>query len=121
MLLHGSCHNPTGVDPSPELWRAIGDLVEERRLLPFVDFAYQGFGDGIREDADWMDGLLRPGAELLVSTSFSKSFALYNERVGALPGGRLARRRTRRRPSQQREGRHPLELLEPARRTAPTS
>ena len=84
VLLHGSCHNPTGVDPAPELWRAIGDLVEERRLLPFVDFAYQGFGDGIREDADWMDGLVRPGAELLVSTSFSKTFALYNERVGAL-------------------------------------
>ena len=84
VLLHGSCHNPTGVDPSPALWRAIGDLVEERRLLPLVDFAYQGFGDGIREDADWMEGLLRPGAELLVSTSFSKNFALYNERVGAL-------------------------------------
>jgi aspartate/tyrosine/aromatic aminotransferase len=77
VLLHGSCHNPTGVDPSPELWRKIGDLVEARRLLPLVDFAYQGFGDGLREDADWMD-------ELLVSTSYSKSFALYNERVGAL-------------------------------------
>ena len=84
VLLHGSCHNPTGVDPSPALWRAIGDLVEERRLLPFVDFAYQGFGDGIREDADWMEGLVRPGAEMLISISFSKSFALYNERVGAL-------------------------------------
>ncbi len=84
VLLHGSCHNPTGVDPSPALWRAIGDLVEERRLLPFVDFAYQGFGDGIREDADWMEGLIRPGAELLISTSFSKNFALYSERVGAL-------------------------------------
>ncbi len=84
VLLHGSCHNPTGVDPSPGLWRAIGDLIEERRLLPLVDFAYQGFGDGIREDADWMDGLLRPGAELLISTSFSKSLALYNERVGSL-------------------------------------
>jgi aspartate/tyrosine/aromatic aminotransferase len=84
VLLHGSCHNPTGVDPSPDLWRKIGDLVEERRLLPLVDFAYQGFGDGLREDADWMDGLLRPGLELLVSTSYSKSFALYNERVGAL-------------------------------------
>ena len=84
VLLHGSCHNPTGVDPSPGLWRAIGDLLEERRLLPLVDFAYQGFGDGIREDADWMEGLLRPGAELLISTSFSKSLALYNERVGSL-------------------------------------
>ena len=70
--------------PLPRPLAAIGDLVEERRLLPFVDFAYQGFGDGIREDADWMEGLIRPGAELLVSTSFSKNFALYNERVGAL-------------------------------------
>jgi aspartate/tyrosine/aromatic aminotransferase len=84
VLLHGSCHNPTGVDPSPDLWRAIGDLIEERRLLPLVDFAYQGFGDGIREDASWMDGLIRPEVELLISTSFSKSFALYSERVGAL-------------------------------------
>jgi len=84
VLLHGSCHNPTGVDPSPALWRKIGDLVEERRLLPLVDFAYQGFGDGLREDADWIEGLARPGLEMLVSTSFSKSFALYNERVGAL-------------------------------------
>jgi aspartate/tyrosine/aromatic aminotransferase len=84
VLLHGSCHNPTGVDPSAGLWRKIGDLVEDRRLLPLVDFAYQGFGDGLREDADWMDGLLRPGLELLVSTSYSKSFALYNERVGAM-------------------------------------
>lgn len=84
LLLHGSCHNPTGVDPSQDEWRRIGDLIEERDLLPLVDFAYQGFGDGIREDADWMEGLIRPGAELLISTSFSKNFALYNERVGAL-------------------------------------
>jgi aspartate/tyrosine/aromatic aminotransferase len=84
VLLHGSCHNPTGVDPSPDLWRAIGDVIEERRLLPLVDFAYQGFGDGIREDAYWMGGLIRAGVELLISTSFSKSLALYSERVGAL-------------------------------------
>ena len=47
VLLHGACHNPTGVDPSPDLWRRIGDLVEERRVLPLVDLAYQGFGDGL--------------------------------------------------------------------------
>ena len=78
VVLHGSCHNPTGVDPSAEDWRRIGDLLEERQLLPIVDFAYQGFGDGLREDADWMAGIVRPGMELLIATSYSKNFALYN-------------------------------------------
>jgi aspartate/tyrosine/aromatic aminotransferase len=84
VLLHGACHNPTGVDPSAELWKKIGDLVEERHVLPLVDLAYQGFGDGLREDAAGLLELVRPGAELLVSTSFSKTFSLYSERVGAM-------------------------------------
>ena len=84
VLLHGACHNPTGVDPSPALWRRIGVLVEERRVLPLVDLAYQGFGDGLVEDAAGLHELVRPGAELLVSTSFSKTFSLYSERVGAM-------------------------------------
>ena len=84
VLLHGACHNPTGVDPSPDLWRQIGDVIEGRRLLPLVDLAYQGFGDGLREDAAGLLELVRPGMELLVSTSFSKTFSLYAERVGAL-------------------------------------
>jgi aspartate/tyrosine/aromatic aminotransferase len=84
VLLHGCCHNPTGVDPSPALWKRIGDLVEERRVLPLVDLAYQGFGDGLAEDAAGLLELVRPGAELLVSTSFSKTFSLYAERVGAM-------------------------------------
>jgi aspartate aminotransferase len=84
VLLHGACHNPTGVDPSPDLWSRIGDLVEERRVLPLVDLAYQGFGDGLREDAAGLLELVRPGVELLVSTSFSKTFSLYAERVGAI-------------------------------------
>jgi aspartate aminotransferase len=84
VLLHGACHNPTGVDPSRELWRKVGDLIEERRLLPLVDLAYQGFGDGLAEDAAGLRELVRPGAELLVSTSFSKTFSLYSERVGAM-------------------------------------
>ncbi len=84
VLLHGACHNPTGVDPSPSLWRRIGDVVQERRLLPLVDLAYQGFGDGLREDAAGLLELVRPGVELLVSTSFSKTFSLYAERVGAM-------------------------------------
>jgi aspartate/tyrosine/aromatic aminotransferase len=84
ILLHGSCHNPSGVDPDPETWAAIAEIVAERELLPIVDFAYQGFGFGLREDADWLAGLARPGLEFLVCTSYSKNFALYNERVGAL-------------------------------------
>ncbi len=84
VLLHGACHNPTGVDPTPELWRRIGDIVETNRLLPLVDLAYQGFGDGLVEDASGLRELVRPGAELLVSTSYSKTFSLYSERVGAM-------------------------------------
>ena len=84
LLLHGSCHNPTGVDPTQAEWARIGDLIEERDLLPLVDFAYQGFGNGLREDADWIGAIARPGRELLVASSFSKNFALYSERVGAL-------------------------------------
>lgn len=84
LLVHGCCHNPTGVDLSPEQWRAVGDVVAERKLLPLVDFAYQGFADGIREDAVGLLEMARPGAELLVANSYSKNFGLYNERVGAL-------------------------------------
>jgi aspartate/tyrosine/aromatic aminotransferase len=84
LLLHGSCHNPSGVDPDAETWAAIAEIVAERELVPIVDFAYQGFGFGLREDADWLAGLARPGLEFLVCSSFSKNFALYNERVGAL-------------------------------------
>jgi aspartate/tyrosine/aromatic aminotransferase len=84
ILLQGSCHNPSGVDPDAETWAAIGEIIVERELLPIVDFAYQGFGFGIREDADWLAGLARPGLEFLVCSSFSKNFALYNERVGAV-------------------------------------
>lgn len=84
VLLQGSCHNPSGVDPDQETWATIGETIVEHELLPIVDFAYQGFGFGLREDADWLAGLARPGLEFLVCSSFSKNFALYNERVGAL-------------------------------------
>ena len=84
VVLQGSCHNPSGVDPDATTWQAIADVIVERDLLPIVDFAYQGFGHGLREDADWIEGLARPGLEFLVASSFSKNFALYNERVGAL-------------------------------------
>jgi aspartate/tyrosine/aromatic aminotransferase len=84
ILLHGSCHNPSGVDPDAGTWAAIGEAIVERELVPIIDFAYQGFGFGLREDADWLAGLAHPGLEFLVCTSYSKNFALYNERVGAL-------------------------------------
>ncbi|MFN8619865.1 MAG: amino acid aminotransferase [Chloroflexota bacterium] len=84
VLLHACCHNPTGIDPTADVWARIGDVIAERGLLPLVDFAYQGFGDGLEEDAVGLRSLVRPGAELLVASSFSKNFALYDERVGAL-------------------------------------
>jgi|APSaa5957512493_1039668.scaffolds.fasta_scaffold10973_2 aspartate/tyrosine/aromatic aminotransferase len=84
VLLHGCCHNPTGADPSPACWGHIADIIAERNLLPLVDFAYQGLGDGLREDAVGLEALSRPGCELLIASSFSKNFGLYKERVGAL-------------------------------------
>ena len=83
VLLHACCHNPTGVDLSPEQWAQVADLVVERKLLPLVDFAYQGFGAGLEEDAAGLRTLLGRCEELLVASSFSKNFGLYSERVGA--------------------------------------
>lgn len=84
VLLHGCCHNPTGVDPTPAQWEQIADAAQERGWLPLVDFAYQGFGDGLNRDASGLRALCRPGLELLVASSFSKNFGLYQERIGAL-------------------------------------
>ena len=84
VLFHPCCHNPTGVDPSAEQWRQVADVVFERGLLPLLDFAYQGFGRGIVEDAKGLHAFARAGAELLVCSSFSKNFGVYSERVGAL-------------------------------------
>ncbi len=84
ILLHGCCHNPTGIDPTPEQWEQIADAVYGRGVLPILDFAYQGFADGIEDDAVGLRAFARPGAELLVCSSFSKNFGLYRERVGAL-------------------------------------
>jgi aspartate/tyrosine/aromatic aminotransferase len=86
ILLHGCCHNPTGIDPTAAQWKSIADAVYEQRLLPLIDFAYQGFADGIEEDAAGLKAFCRPGAELLACSSFSKNFSLYRERVGALFG-----------------------------------
>ena len=84
VVLHACCHNPTGVDLSATQWQAVLDVVRERNLIPFLDFAYQGFADGVAEDSyavRLFSGALSP---LFVSNSFSKSFSLYGERVGAL-------------------------------------
>ncbi len=84
VLLHASCHNPTGVDLDPEQWREVARLVKERELVPFVDFAYQGFAVSVDEDAVGLRTLVGAGIPCVVSSSFSKSFSLYRERVGAV-------------------------------------
>ena len=84
VLLHGCCHNPTGIDPSPDQWERIADVAGDRGWIPLVAFAYQGLGDGLAPDGRGLLALSRSGAELFVSSSFSKNFGLYNERVGAL-------------------------------------
>lgn len=84
VLLHACCHNPTGVDPTSQQWQQLGELLAQRRLLPILDFAYQGFGAGLEEDAEGLRTVLRHCPELLVCSSFSKNFGLYGERVGAM-------------------------------------
>jgi len=84
LLLHACCHNPTGIDPSPEQWRQLADAIHGRGILPLLDFAYQGFADGLEADTAGLKALTRPGAELIVCSSFSKNFGLYCDRVGAL-------------------------------------
>jgi aspartate/tyrosine/aromatic aminotransferase len=84
VLLHGCCHNPTGIDPTVEQWSQIGDLLNRRGVLPLVDFAYQGLATGIDEDAAGLRALCEKVDQLLISSSFSKNFGLYRERTGAL-------------------------------------
>lgn len=83
VLLHGCCHNPTGVDPTPNEWEQIARKVYAQKLLPILDFAYQGFGDGIEQDAAGLRAMARPGEAMVLCSSFSKNFGLYCERVGA--------------------------------------
>ena len=84
VLLHACCHNPTGVDLSAVQWDEIVSIVRERELVPFIDFAYQGFGEGIEQDAVAVRAFARAGLPCVISSSFSKSFSLYRERVGAI-------------------------------------
>ena len=84
VVLHACCHNPTGCDLTPAQWDKVVAVVKQRKLVAFLDMAYQGFGDGIAEDGAVVQQFLAGGFDFFVSTSFSKSFSLYGERVGAL-------------------------------------
>ena len=84
VLFHACCHNPTGMDPSAEQWATLAQVAAEAGFLSFFDFAYQGFGDGLDADAAGLRAFADAVTELMVSSSFSKNFGLYNQRIGAL-------------------------------------
>ncbi|MFW2365602.1 MAG: aromatic amino acid transaminase [Desulforhopalus sp.] len=84
VLLHGCCHNPSGVDLSPVQWKKVAAIGKEKGWVPFVDFAYQGFGEGVEEDRCAIEEFAATGLDFIVASSFSKNFGLYNERTGAL-------------------------------------
>lgn len=84
VLIHACCHNPTGEDLDPGQWRELIGLLERRRLVPFLDLAYQGFGDGLDADVAGVRQVAERLPEVLIATSFSKNLGLYRERVGAL-------------------------------------
>jgi aromatic-amino-acid transaminase len=84
VVLHACCHNPTGVDLTPQQWTQVVEVVRERGLVAFLDMAYQGFGEGLAQDGAAVQQFVDAGLDFFVATSFSKSFSLYGERVGAL-------------------------------------
>jgi len=84
VVMHACCHNPTGVDLTQDQWRTLVPVIRERGLLPFLDLAYQGYGDGLEEDAFAPRLLADEGLSFLIANSFSKSMSLYGERCGAL-------------------------------------
>lgn len=84
VILHGCCHNASGADLSNEQWNELADLMKERGLVPFVDFAYQGFGDGIEEDSYAAKLMAEKLPEALIASSCSKNFAMYRDRAGAI-------------------------------------
>lgn len=83
VLLHGCCHNPTGANLTATQWAAVADLLVERQLMPFVDIAYQGFGEGLDADAEGLRIVAAKVPEMVVAASCSKNFAVYRDRVGA--------------------------------------
>ena len=84
VVLHACCHNPTGYDLTPEQWDRVIGVITDHDLIPFLDMAYQGFGAGVAEDGAVISRFVAAGLPVFVSTSFSKSFGLYGERIGAL-------------------------------------
>ncbi|MCE9678467.1 aspartate/tyrosine/aromatic aminotransferase [Shewanella sp. AS1] len=84
LLLHGCCHNPTGIDLDLKQWNTIANFCLEKGLVPLFDFAYQGFGSGVEEDAAGLRIVAAKVPELIIANSFSKNFGLYNERIGAV-------------------------------------
>ena len=84
VLLHGCCHNPSGVDPTLEQWRVLADLMSERQLMPMIDFAYQGMGAGLDQDAAGIRAVLERVPEMIIAVSSSKNIGLYRERAGAV-------------------------------------
>ncbi|MEM6392334.1 MAG: amino acid aminotransferase [Planctomycetota bacterium] len=84
VLLHACCHNPTGIDPTPEQWQQIAQLLADKQLFPLIDFAYQGFGEGLELDAAGLHAIADACPEFMVTASYSKNFGLYRERIGAL-------------------------------------
>lgn len=84
VLLHGCCHNPTGADLSPDEWASVASVCADRGLLPVVDIAYQGFGQGLEEDAAGVRLMLRSCGEVIVAQSCDKNFSVYRDRVGSL-------------------------------------
>jgi len=84
VLLHACCHNPTGVDLSAEQWTEVAKLAAEKGWMPFIDFAYQGFGESLDADRTGVEAMLKSGIAFFAASSFSKNFGLYRERTGAL-------------------------------------
>ena len=84
VLIHACCHNPSGADLDPAQWQAVADLLERRRLVPFLDLAYQGFGASLEQDAAAVRMVVERVPEALIAVSFSKNLGLYRERVGGL-------------------------------------
>jgi aromatic-amino-acid transaminase len=84
VLLHACCHNPTGVDLDEKVWREVVEICAERQLIPLIDFAYQGFADGLSQDAKAIQMFIDKGLTFFVANSFAKSLSMYRERVGAI-------------------------------------
>lgn len=84
IILHACCHNPSGIDPTVEQWEQIAQVINDKNLLPLMDFAYQGLGRGLNEDAEGLRIVAAAVEEMVICSSFSKNFGLYKERVGAI-------------------------------------